>query len=86
MPGLLIPSDFPLEDLVAQEVLQVCIGIGQVQLHFHRQVGAQPKKWEPGARIDLEAGFALGSASQITTTVEQANFKAQAGTLTCLLG
>lgn len=86
MPGLSIPPDFPLEDLVGQEVTQICLGIGQVQIHFYRPVFGQARPWEPGARFDLEAGFQLAKNGQLQVESVQRSFKTEAGRLSELLG
>ncbi len=47
MAALQMPDDFPLLDLVGQEVTQICLGIGQIQLHFYAPIASSnPKRWE----------------------------------------
>ena len=79
-------SDFPFAELVGQEVTQLCLGIGQVQLHFYRPKDTRPQAWEPGARIDIEAGYKLKATERGAHRVEQRDFKEHAGNLSCLLG
>ena len=79
-------SDFPVSELVGQEATQLCVGLGQVQLHFYRPKEASPDQWELGARIDIEAGYELKSSEHETYRIEQPDFKTYAGNLTCLLG
>jgi len=87
MPGWPIPPEFPLTDLLGQEVTQVCVGLGQIQIHLYKQQqpGA-PDKWRPGARIEAEAAFSLGNAGLLPRRVEQQDFRQTGGTLTSLLG
>ena len=87
MPGHPIPPEFPLTEFVGQEVTQVCIGLGQVQLFFYKQPQTgSPDKWRPGARIDVESAFSLEEAASIMYRVEQSDFRRTGGRLTNLLG
>lgn len=87
MAGLQIPDDFPLPALVGQEVTQICLGIGQIQLHFYSPIaGANPKRWEPGARIDVEAGYELGIHGRDVCVVRTDEIASQGGQLGLLLG
>ena len=87
MAGLLIPEDFPLTKLEGQEVTQVCIGLNQVQLHFYRPVASASKpQWEPGARIEIEAGFVLRQPNLEERCVYKNPIGKLCGQLTVLLG
>lgn len=87
MVGLSIPSDFPLSSLVGQELTQVCIGAYHVRLSFYRQSKspAALPKWEPGAAIDIEAGFELRSPGKDPQCATNDNIGETAGCLTTLL-
>jgi hypothetical protein len=87
MPGWPIPPEYPLTELLGQEVTQVCIGLGQVQIHLYRQPQpGTPDKWKPGARIEAETAFSLGSAGQVPHRIDQQDFCRTGGSLTSLLG
>ena len=87
MPKWPIPPEFPLTELLGQEVTQVCIGLGQVQIHLYRQPQpGTPDKWKPGARIEAEAAFSLANTGGPPHRVEQQDFCRNGGTLTSLLG
>lgn len=87
MPGWPIPSEFPLNKLVGQEVTQICIGIGQVQLNLYWQPQpGTPDHWEPGARIDIESAFTLAEDGANSTMVEPDSFKSKGALLANLLG
>ena len=81
-----IPSHFPLQDLVGQEVTQVCVGIGQIQLHFYQPSKLTAGKWEPGAHICSEEGFELVRPNQLALRALPSSFKVEAGVLSHLLG
>ncbi len=87
MTDLSIPEDFPLSKLVAQELTQVCIGTHHVRLNFYRltspPAGSPP--WQPGAAIDIEAGFELREAGVAAHTASNESLGSQAGYLTSLL-
>jgi hypothetical protein len=87
MPEWPIPTEFPLTELLGQEVTQVCIGLGQVQIHFYRQPQpGTPDKWKPCSRIEAETAFSLGNTGRPPHRVEQQDFCRSGGTLTSLLG
>ena len=87
MPGWPIPPEFPLAELLGQEVTQVCFGLGQVQVQLYRQPQpGTPDKWKPGARIDVEAAFSLGQAGTLPHRVEPQDLRQAGGSLTNLLG
>ena len=87
MHGWPVPPEFPLSELVGQEVTQVCVGLGQVSVHLYRQPQpGTPDKWKPGARIDVESAFTIQEDASGSTRVEPARFKVAGGTLTRLLG
>jgi hypothetical protein len=87
MPDLSIPEDFPVSKLVAQELTQVCIGTHHVRLNFYRlkDPAAGPPPWQPGASIDVEAGFELRQAGVAPHIASNENLGSQAGCLTSLL-
>lgn len=88
MVGLSIPDDFPLLQLIGQELIQVCIGSHHVRLNFSKpqMVIAGVQKWEDGAAIDLEAGFALREKTRSAIFATNDILGHQAGSLTALLG
>ncbi len=87
MAALQMPDDFPLLDLVGQEVTQICLGIGQIQLHFYAPIASSnPKRWEPGARVDIEAGYEFGLPGSDACVVRNEEFASQGGRLGLLLG
>lgn len=87
MAKISIPEDFPLQALVGQEVTQVCVGLAQIQLHFYSPVaGSEPKRWEPGARVDIEAGCELGMAGADRLLVKGDELARHGGQLCALLG
>lgn len=87
MAGLSIPNDFPLQALVGQEVTQVCVGLGQIQLHFYSPIaGSEPRQWEPGARLDFEAGCELAKAGADKRLVKGDELASEGGQLCLLLG
>ena len=60
MPGWPIPLDYPLDQLVGQEVTQVCIRLAEVQIDFFRQPqSGTPDTWKRGARIDVEVALTI---------------------------
>ena len=87
MPGWSIPPEFPLNELVGQEVTQICIGFAQVQIHLYRQPqSGTPDKWKPGARIDIESAFTLEEGGSSLSRVEPQMFKLAGGQMANLLG
>jgi Family of unknown function (DUF6188) len=87
MTGWSIPPEFPLNELVGQEVTQICIGFAQVQIHFYRQPqSGAPDKWKPGARIDVESAFTLERRGSTLSKVEPQLFKSDGRQLAELLG
>lgn len=87
MVGLSIPDDFPLLALVGQEVTQICLGIGQTQLHFYAPIAdSNPQRWEPGARIDIEAGYEFGMHGIDACVVRNDELASKGGQLGMLLG
>lgn len=78
---------FPLNELVGQEVTQVCIGLAQVQIHLCRQPqSGPPDTWDAGARIDVESAYTLDEGATHVSRVEPRMFKLAAAPLTRLLG
>jgi len=87
MVGFPIPQDYPLSELVAQELTQICIGSNDVRLNFYQQVQgvSGPSQWRPGASIDIESGFELHEAGAPVQTASNESLGASAGCLTVLL-
>lgn len=87
MSGWPIPPDFPLDELIGQEVTQVCISAAQVHIQLYRQPQADnPEKWKPGARIDVESDFTLQNSDSSSIRVGPQMFKLGGGQLAMLLG
>lgn len=87
MAGLQIPDDFPLLALVGQEVTQICLGLGQIQLHFYAPIaGSNPIRYEPGAQIEVEAGYEFGIRGGEAHVVLTDELASQGGQLGLLLG
>lgn len=87
MPRWPIPSDYPLNELVGQEVTQVCMRSAEVHLSLCRQPQpGSPETWKPGARIDIEFSFTLVTRDSGPVRVEQQMFKVEGGRLATLLG
>jgi hypothetical protein len=82
-----IPDDFPLADLVSQELTNIAIGRHYVRLLFIRidRVVAGTPKYKDGASIEIEAGFRLASRSGQTVTAENPDLATGAGALIALL-
>lgn len=87
MHGWSIPPEFPLNELVGQEVTQVSIGFAQLQVHLYRQPQpGTPDSWKPGARIDVESAFTLEKSGSNPIRVDPQMFKPAGGQLATLLG
>lgn len=87
MSGFPIPQDFPLANLVGQEVTQVCIGSHDIRINLYKllpQAGAL-NKWEAGAVIDIETGFVLNLRGQPRYEASNENLGECGGCLTALL-
>lgn len=42
-----VSADIALKPLIGQEVIQVCLGSGQIQIHFHKQTAIHiESRWE----------------------------------------
>lgn len=87
MAELCIPEDYPLFELVAQELTQICIGSNGVRLNFYQRVQDEsgPSQWRPGASIDIESGFELHHAGGPVKAASNENLGSLAGCLTVLL-
>lgn len=87
MTELCIPKDYPLSDLVGQELTQICISSNDVRLNFYQRVQSDsgPSQWRIGASIDIESGFELNKAGAPVQTASNENLGASAGCLTVLL-
>lgn len=88
MTGLSIPDDYPLQDLVGQELTQVCIGKHSVGLKFYQYNGSSGAKpqWESGATVDIESGFELREGISESRVTSNETLGENAGCLTVLLG
>ena len=88
MPGLSIPEDYPLAKLNGQEVTQVCIGAHHIRLNFYKvmRIKPPPTQWEPGAAIDIEAGFRLRQSEGTVFETSDEAIGMISGCLTVLLG
>lgn len=74
MTGLSIPDDFPLNELVAQELNQLGIGRHSLSLNFARD------------RVDIEAGFEFQTESSQVVRAENSDLATPAANLFPLLG
>lgn len=83
--SLEIPKNFPLGNLISQELTQICIGLGEVSLNFHTP-SSIPGRWELGACITLESGFELSKKGKSICVGVSGSIGASAGGLTSLLG
>ncbi|MBC3881941.1 hypothetical protein H8K35_10365 [Undibacterium sp. LX40W] len=88
MAGFPIPSDFPLNSFIGQEVTQICIGSQHVRINFYkRMMGAELfDKWEKGAAIDIESGYELWDLDRCTQKTSNEDLGEKSGCLTVLLG
>jgi hypothetical protein len=88
MAGFSIPEDFPLGELVTQELTNVSIGRHFVRLIFvrlHNIVAGMPK-YTDGATIGIEAGFRLETSSGQPIVGENSDLATGATHLIELLG
>jgi len=74
MTGLSIPDDFPLNELVAQELNQLAIGRHSLSLNFARD------------RVDIEAGFEFQTEGSQVIRAENSDLATPAASLFPLLG
>lgn len=74
MAGLSIPDDFPLNELVAQELKQLAIGRHSLSLNFARD------------RVDIEAGFEYQAEGNEIIRAENSDLATPAANLFPLLG
>jgi hypothetical protein len=74
MTGLSIPDDFPLNELVAQELNQLAIGRHNLSLNFSRD------------RVDIEAGFEFQTEDSQVVRAENSDLATPAANLFPLLG
>lgn len=88
MAGFSIPDDFPLDDLVTQELAKVSIGRNYVRLQFAQSDGtdAGAANHKDGAAVEIEAGFRLETNKGRTVSAENANLSTSASALIELLG
>lgn len=88
MTGFSIPEDFPLEELVTQELISVSIGRHHLRLAFAREEGATPgqPKQKDGAAIDIEAGFQFDDGSGLVVVAENSDLATGGKSLVDLLG
>lgn len=83
--SLEIPKNFPLGELISQELTQICIGLGEVSLNFYTPSSILGR-WEPGACITIESGFELSQKGESICVGVPDNIGEFAGGLTSLLG
>ena len=88
MGGFSIPEDFPLGELVSQELTNVSVGRHFVRLMFVRleNIVAGIPKYKEGASVEIEAGFRLETKNGQTITAENSDLAAGAAALIELLG
>lgn len=88
MGGSSIPEDFPLEEMVSQELTNVSVGRHHVRLLFIRldSVVAGIPKYKDGAAIDIEAGFRLETNPGRAIVAENSDLSTGAAALVALLG
>ncbi len=79
-----IPDDFPLVELVAQELAQICIGPHSISLNFNK-LATDARKSRPGASLRVEAGYALTSGGAALCASLNEGLGHRAGGLTVLL-
>lgn len=85
--ALSIPEDFPLVRLVGQVLTEVRIGSHHVRLEFQQTAASATgvPTWQPGASVEIEAGFSLRSAGTTAQSASATNLAMQAGSLAVLL-
>ncbi len=88
MAGYSIPLDFPLAELVTQELTNVSIGRHYVRLLFLRldNVVAGISKYKDGASVEIDAGFRLETNTGPTITAENTDLAKGGAALLELLG
>lgn len=88
MAGWSIPEDFPLDELVTQELTNISISRHYVRLSFVRleEVIAGVPKYKDGASVEIEAGFRLATIDGRTIAAENSDLATGAATLVELLG
>ena len=88
MTGFSIPEDFPLEELVTQELISVTIGRHHLRLAFARKEAATPgqPKDKDGAAIYIEAGFQFDDGSGQVVVSEESDLATGGKSLVDLLG
>lgn len=88
MAGWSIPQDFPLEELVTQELTNVSVGRHFVRLSLLRADGTVPgaPKYKNDAAIEIEAGFQLVTSEGRTIVATNSDLASGATALIELLG
>jgi hypothetical protein len=88
MAGFSIPEDFPLRELITQELTNVSIGRHHVRLLFVRldNIVAGVPKYKDGAAVEIEAGFRLETNAGQTIIAENSDLATGAAALIDLLG
>jgi len=85
--GYPIPEDFPLGDLVSQQLTNLAIGRHYLRLMFIRLdcIVAGVQKYKDGAWIEIEAGYRLETNAGPTVSAENRDLATSAGALIALL-
>jgi hypothetical protein len=88
MAGWSIPEDFPLGELVTQELTNVSIGRSYVRLTFIRPEGTVPgvPRYRDEAAVEIEAGFRLETTERGTIVAANPDLATGATALIELLG
>jgi hypothetical protein len=88
MTGLSIPLDFPLSELVGQELSNLSICRHYLMLNFIqlKMVMADHPKYGNGARIEIESGFEYRPAEGPMVKADNQNLASPAACLLPLLG
>ncbi|MCE3262126.1 MAG: hypothetical protein K0R43_1205 [Pseudoduganella sp.] len=88
MTGLSIPLDFPLSELVGQELSNLSIGRHYLMLSFIqlKMVVADTPKYGNGARVEIESGFEFRPAEGPIVKADNQNLASPAACLLPLLG
>jgi len=88
MAGLSIPEDFPLHELLGQELSNLSIGRQYLMLSFTqlKTVVAGIPKYEAGARVEIESGFEYNVGLAQCIKADNSDLATPAADLIPLLG